>query len=137
MGDLKIKALVVDDLDYIRESITELLTEMGISNIHEASDGEEAIEKIFLEYEGGTPFQIILCDIHMPKCDGMGLLERVRSDNRFEKLPILIISSESDANMIKKAILLGADSYLLKPFTNENLERKIHGLLGIEEATYS
>lgn len=129
-----IKALVVDDLDYIRSSLTSLLGDMGITNIQEAEDGEIALEKILTEFESGNPFQVILCDVHMPNCDGISLLERVRSDNRFGSIPVLMVSSETDVSIIKKLIFLGADSYLLKPFTSDSLEKKIQSVLKVDQA---
>ncbi|WP_419172798.1 response regulator [Halobacteriovorax sp.] len=132
MNYSNIKALVVDDLDYIRSSLLSLLGDMGITNIQEAEDGEIALEKILNEYESGAPFQVILCDVHMPNCDGISLLERIRSDKRVANVPVLMVSSESDVSIIKKLILMGADSYLLKPFTSDNLEKKIHSVLKVD-----
>lgn len=130
-----IKALVVDDLDYIRASIISILKDMGITDIHQAADGEVALDKVIGEYEGGAPFHVVLCDVHMPNCDGISLLERIRADKRVGNLPVLMVSSESDASIIKKLIVLGADSYLLKPFSSAALELKINSVLNIDQAT--
>ncbi len=124
-----VKALVVDDLDYIRNSVSSILEDMGMTEVLEAEDGAVAFNKVVEEYEKGSPFQVILCDMHMPNADGFDFLRQLRADERVAGVPVLMVSSESETAMIRRIIECGANNYLLKPFSTEVLEKKIEVLL--------
>lgn len=129
-----IRTLVVDDLDYVRNSVCSLLKEIGVQDVLQASNGRLAFEKVVVQYENETPIQVILCDIHMPQSDGFEFLQAMRSDDRFKDIPIIMVSSETSIEIIKKVIECGANNYLLKPFTPQSLEEKFVSALGNMEA---
>ncbi|MFG1500669.1 response regulator [Halobacteriovorax sp. XZX-3] len=129
-----IKALVVDDLDYIRKSVKSILNDIGVENINEAVDGISALRKVIEAHESGSPYQIVFCDVHMPNCDGLDFLFQLRADERMADLPVVMVSSENSIAIIRRTIELGANNYLLKPFSATVLEDKMKSVLNIEAA---
>ena len=71
----------------------------------------------------GRAPQLLVLDIHMPEVSGLDLLEFLRRRREWKELPILVLSSEAGDNEVDKAIQLGADAYLMKPVTIEELEK--------------
>jgi len=116
--------LVVDDNEDNRYTLTRRLKRIGLKNIVEAENGLEAINKVELQ-----DFDMILLDIMMPIMDGYEVLKRLRSEQRFINIPIIMISALSDVEDVVKAIDLGADDYLLKPFNPVLLKAKVKASL--------
>lgn len=99
--------LIIDDEKSIRKTITEILTYEGYK-IDEAADGEEGLKK-FREKN----FDLVLCDIKMPKLDGIEFLERAREIN--DEVPIIIISGHGNIETAVEAVKKGAYDYISKP----------------------
>jgi EAL domain-containing protein (putative c-di-GMP-specific phosphodiesterase class I)/CheY-like chemotaxis protein len=116
--------LVVDDNEDNRYTLTRRLKRMGLKKIVEAENGLEAINKVEEQ-----DFDMILLDVMMPIMDGYEVLKRLRSEQRFINLPIIMISALSDVEDVVKAIDLGADDYLLKPFNPVLLRAKVEASL--------
>ena len=116
--------LVVDDNENNRYTLTRRLKRMGIKQIVEAENGLEAINKV-----ESQDFDMILLDIMMPIMDGYEVLKRLRSEKRFLNIPIIMISALSDVEDVVKAIDLGADDFLLKPFNPVLLRAKVEASL--------
>lgn len=72
---------------------------------------------------GGKKPDLIILDMNMPEVTGLDMVEFLRRRPESKELPVVMLSSESDDEMIDKAIQLGADSYILKPVTVEELEK--------------
>lgn len=108
------KILVVDDSINVRRYLALTLEKVGYQ-VEQAKDGQEAVEKLL----SGLSVQGIICDIEMPRLDGYGVLEEVKSRPEFQKLPIVMLTSRSNEKHRKLAMRLGASAYLSKPF-NEN-----------------
>lgn len=105
-----IRALVVDDSLALRRSVMYALQRLGDVVCIEAGDGAEAIKKL-----ATGPFDIVLTDINMPLLDGLKLISHIRGDPSVEKLPIVVITTESADADRERALELGADAYLVKP----------------------
>lgn len=116
--------LVVDDNEDNRYTLRRRLKRMGLKNIVEAENGREAIDKTELQN-----FDMILLDVMMPVMDGYEVLKRLRAEQRFINIPIIMISALSDIEDVVKAIDLGADDYLLKPFNPVLLRAKVEASL--------
>src|SRR5664279_2549571 len=99
--------LIIDDEKSIRKTITEILTYEGYK-IDEAADGEEGLRK-FREKN----FDLVLCDIKMPKLDGIEFLEKAREIN--DEVPIIIISGHGNIETAVEAVKKGAYDYISKP----------------------
>lgn len=120
------RILVVDDEVYIVH-ILEFSLSMEGYEVLTAFDGEEAIQRI----EADSPDLVVL-DIMMPKLDGYEVCRRVREDERFAGLPIILLSAKGRDNDVKKGLEYGADSYMTKPFRPRVLLDEIERLLAGE-----
>lgn len=120
-----LKILVVDDMPSVREMVKATLGTFGFKNIIEAGDGNQAWEKIVAEAQANEPFELIVSDINMPKCNGLKLLKMIRANGTFKDIPVLMVSTESETEVIMSAIEAGANNYILKPFTKEIMKEKL------------
>jgi len=116
--------MIVDDSLTVRK-ITEGLLSRYQYDIVTASDGVVALEKM----KKNLP-DIILMDVEMPNMDGFELLRVMKKDPSLVKIPIIMITSRSGDKHKQKAISLGADLYLTKPFKEEELIASIKQLIG-------
>jgi two-component system chemotaxis response regulator CheY len=123
IADLKI--IVIDDISVFRDSLKKILAEIGIVNIFEASDGQEAWEKIALESKSIEKFDLVISDLNMPKLTGMELLKNIRDFSRTAKLPFILVSTENNQTVILQALQLEISDYLLKPYDKELATKKI------------
>lgn len=118
-----IKVLLVDDQTLIRQGLESLLTISDALTIcGQASDGEEAINVI----DSVQP-DVVLMDIRMPRMDGIEATKRLRQTH--PRLPILILTTFDDHELIIKAIAAGAKGYLLKDVSLETLVDAIRTLV--------
>ena len=112
--------LIVDDSVLTRSSLRDMLeSEYGI---YEASDGEEALA--FLNEHAGD-LSAILTDIYMPNMDGFEFLRRVKEDDRFSSIPVLVSSSVVSTENEKKVLLGGAWEFVGKPYDSDILKIKL------------
>ena len=118
------KILVVDDSSTMRRIIVRTLESIGESDVTEASDGEEALTKV-----NGAGFQLILTDWNMPNLDGLGFVERLRTDASYKGTPIIMITTEAEKANVVEAIKAGVNNYIVKPFTPATLKAKIQATL--------
>ena len=116
--DLKI--LVVDDQIEARTMMRNMLLELGITQIFEASDGREALEFIDAAFDF---VELILCDWNMPQMSGVELLRQLRSVD--PDLPFLMITGRGDMESVVEAKSSGVTGYIRKPFSPKQLEAKI------------
>ncbi len=122
------KALVVDDSQSMRNIVKTGLKSMGVFNqISEAVNGVDALEKI--DSEG--PFDIILLDWYMPEMEGFDCLVKIRKDPRLNNTKVMMVTTENQQENVIRAVIAGANEYLMKPFTNEMLEEKVRMVLGL------
>jgi chemosensory pili system protein ChpA (sensor histidine kinase/response regulator) len=120
----QLAALVVDDSITMRRVTQRLLERRGVK-VHTARDGLDAIT-VLQEH----PVDIILLDIEMPRMDGYQLASHVRNDARFKRLPIIMITSRSGEKHRAKAIEIGVNDYLSKPYQESQLIAAIEALVG-------
>lgn len=104
------QALVVEDSTPMRQLIVAALDAIPGLEVVEAGDGLDALRKI-----AGARFDIILTDINMPILDGLKLVKRLRSDEAYREVPVVIITTESAEEDRQRALALGATAYLTKP----------------------
>ena len=120
MVDKNIKILVVDDFPTMRRIIRNLLKELGFVNVDEAEDGAVGLEKV----RSGN-YGFVVSDWNMPNMDGLAMLQAIRADPLFAKLPVLMVTAEAKKENIIAAAQAGANGYVVKPFTAITLEEKI------------
>ncbi len=115
-----IKVLIVDDFSTMRKIIRGILKKLGFSYIEEADDGSNALPKL---RQGG--FGLVVCAWNMPNMNGLELLKAIRSDENLKGLLFLMITTETKKENIVAAIKAGENSYIVKPFTEEVLQKKL------------
>jgi two-component system chemotaxis response regulator CheY len=101
--------------------ISSLIQGLGINDIVEAGDGEEAMRKL----QENMPLDLIMLDWNMPVMDGLTFLKKVRADASFKNVKIIMCTSESEKTRVVEALKAGANNYLVKPFTPEALKEKL------------
>lgn len=121
MADKDLNFLVVDDFSTMRRIVRNLLKELGYSNVEEAEDGNDALEKL----KGGG-FQFVVSDWNMPNLDGLEMLKKIRADDNLKELPVLMVTAEAKKENIIAAAQAGASGYVVKPFSAAVLEEKLN-----------
>ena len=120
------KILSVDDSKVMRKIIAKATAVLGY-DVLEAANGQAAFDLLESSH---SEIGLILLDWNMPEMDGLTFLAKVKADERFRHLPVMMVTSESDRTKMVQAIRAGASNYLTKPFTQEELEMKIASCLG-------
>lgn len=126
--------LVEDNQDDAELTMRELKRNHLANNLFHVKDGEEAINFIFAqnEYEKSREIscapKVILLDINMPKVNGIEVLEKLKSDERTNAIPVVILTSSKESPDIQKCYRLGANSYISKPVNFESFTHAIKNL---------
>ncbi len=115
------KVLVIDDEPGVRELISESLSLSNMTAV-QATDGLEALSLLRRE-----KFDLLILDINMPKLDGLALLEKLRTEGA--SVPVLMLSARADKADINQGLRTGADDYLTKPFSIEELVLRVKAIL--------
>ena len=123
--DKSVNVLIVDDYKTMLRIIRNLLKQIDINNVEEASDGAEALAKL---RAGG--FGLVISDWNMLPMSGLQLLQEVRADTRLKATPFIMITAESKAENVVAAKQAGVSNYIVKPFNAETLREKITKVLG-------
>jgi len=118
--DQNMKILVIDDFSTMRKIVKGILRQLNFNNIVEADDGTTGLNVLQNEQ-----VDFIICDWNMPKMTGLELLNVVRADDALKDIPFLMVTAESRQENIVEAVKVGANDYVVKPFTAEILDKKI------------
>ena len=118
-----LSVLAIDDSLQMRRLMQSMLTEIGISQTFMAKDGVEALR--FLG-ECEDLIDVVLCDWQMPKMSGIDLLRQVRTVD--PDIPFVMVTGQADEESVVAAKGLGVTSYLLKPFSSAQLEKRLRAL---------
>jgi len=118
--NLSLKVLVVDDMMSMRSIVKRALLEIGYTDIHDALNGEDALEKL---KTGG--FGLVVLDWNMPVMSGIEVLRTIRADPALQKMPVLMITAEAKMENIMEAVQAGVSDYLVKPFSGQGLQEKL------------
>ena len=105
--------------------IRSCLQGIGITQVIEAEDGVQALDLL-----STSPRHLIISDLNMPHLDGLGLLRAVRQNPETAKTAFIMLSGHADTELVRKAVELGVNNYIVKPFTVESLHRKITAVFG-------
>jgi len=118
--------LVVDDSSTMLRIISNTLKRLGHNDITTAEDGEVAWNIL----KETSDFTAILTDWNMPNMNGLQLVQAIRSDNRFDDTPIVMITTEGGKSEVITALKAGVNNYIVKPFTPQVLKDKLAAILG-------
>ena len=124
----EICALIVDDSSVMRKIVERALRQAGLAleKVFEAASGVEALELLRKERVG-----LILSDINMPNMDGLEFLRQMRAQNLAPGVPVVMITTESSEDHVKEAIMAGAQGYIRKPFTAEQVKERVLPLIEV------
>lgn len=117
------RIMVIDDSNSMRGLVKQTLATAGYDVI-EACDGEDALARV-----NGAKIDLFLCDVNMPKLDGLGLVKRLRMLPPFKFSPILMLTTEIDPEKKRIAKEAGATGWLVKPFQPDQLLATIRKVL--------
>ena len=120
------QALVIDDSRAIRLLLGRMLGELGF-DVADAANGREGLERLA---DGLAP-EFILVDWNMPEMSGIEFVEAVRKPPYSSASRVLMVTTETEAAQMIRALEAGADEYVMKPFTKEAIVEKLQ-LLGVE-----
>ncbi len=119
------RILVVDDSMFVAKQIGQILTSEGYEIVATASDGLDGVEK----YKELCPnVDLVTMDITMPKMDGITALEQIMAFDKNAK--VVMISALGKEELVKKALLLGAKNYIVKPLDRKKVLERISTVLG-------
>lgn len=118
--------LIVDDSFVMRRVLERALRQAGlaIAAVFEASDGAEALD-ILAEQS----VDLILSDVNMPRMGGLELLREIRARRLAAGVPVVMVTTESGEESVREAIAAGAQGYIRKPFTAEQVKQRVLSLV--------
>lgn len=120
------KAMVIDDSRAIRMILARTLSDLG----YEVSQAANGVEGIRAVEAAGNDLSLILVDWNMPEMNGLEFIKRIRSDNKYNPVKLMMVTTETQAEQVIAALEAGANEYVMKPFTKEIIEDKLR-LIGI------
>jgi two-component system chemotaxis response regulator CheY len=123
--DLNMNVLVVDDYKTMLRILRNLLKQLNFSNVDEATDGTQALEKL----TAGN-FGLVISDWNMEPMTGIQLLRKVRADDKLKHIPFIMVTAESKSENVIAAKEAGVSNYIVKPFNAETLKSKLVSVLG-------
>lgn len=119
------KILILDDMQMMRSIIRKMLKDLGFTDVTDVDNGESGLEKIKSAAALGAPFQLIISDWMMPKMAGIDLLRAIRTIAPMKHLPFIMITAESEKELIVVAVQAGVTQYITKPFQVSTLAEKL------------
>jgi two-component system chemotaxis response regulator CheY len=118
------KVLVVDDSPSVRQQVGLALRQAGF-DVVEANDGAEGASKI----DADAGIHAVICDVNMPRMNGLEMLEKVKGDGKHAALPVLMLTSEGQPALIERAKKAGAKGWIVKPFKADLLVAAVKKLV--------
>jgi len=119
------KILVTEDSATMRALISTTLQALGDFEIVEAANGFEALRMLPRE-----KFDLVITDINMPDINGLELVSFIKKNDQYSDIPLFIVSTEGSERDKEKGMSLGADAYLVKPFSPTQLQELVRQYLG-------
>ena len=114
------RALVIDDSRTVRIILRQALAEAGLE-VAEAANGQEGLDRLRAHEDVG----LVLVDWNMPVMNGLEFVRAVRARREYDAVRIMMVTTESEASQVQKALDAGANEYVMKPFTDQVLREKL------------
>lgn len=118
------KLLIVDDSAMLRDMLTYALNEGGYTDVTECVDGTEGLVK-----SKSIQYDLIITDVNMPNMDGITMVKEIRKLPNYDRIPILILTTERDDEMKQKGRDSGASGWIVKPFIPDQLLKAVNTVL--------
>jgi two-component system chemotaxis response regulator CheY len=119
------RVLVVDDSSTVRLQVRQALAPAGFDVI-EAADGEEGVQLIHSDSE----IAAVICDVNMPRKNGLALIEQVKASGIASHIPILVMTTEGQPSLVQRARDAGAKGWIVKPFKPNLLVAALQKITG-------
>ncbi|MEK6578343.1 MAG: response regulator [Bdellovibrionota bacterium] len=116
------KILIVDDMSTMRLALREQLKRIGFNNFIECQNGDQAFNVLDEQIKKKDPVQLVLTDWCMPLMSGVELVKKMRETIHLKSLPVLLVTAERTNDNKKEALDMGANGFLAKPFTADDLK---------------
>ncbi|MBA4396503.1 MAG: response regulator [Syntrophus sp. (in: bacteria)] len=125
---MSFNVLIVDDSGAMRAVIRKIITISGfkMNQCVEAANGCEALEQLKLNW-----VDVIISDISMPEMNGLELLQALRQDPLYQNIPVIIVSTEGNAERMEEARQAGARGFVKKPFLPADIRSVLHDVMGV------
>jgi CheY-like chemotaxis protein len=124
--------LVVDDDEQARVALEMAIDPIRDVMVRSAVDGAEALATLL----GSDPrYDAVVTDLSMPRLDGFGLAERIRSNPDFGRIPIVVVTANYSPETVRRLTILGVDAVFRKPFSNSELRLALEALLHARQET--
>lgn len=115
--------MVIDDSATVRQSVAFVLKKAG-HEVIEAEDGQDAVDKL-----SGQKINLIICDVNMPRMDGIEFLKTVKTLPDYKFTPVMMLTTESQAEKKAEGQAAGARAWLVKPFEPDTLMAAVSKLM--------
>jgi two-component system, chemotaxis family, chemotaxis protein CheY len=121
----RIRAVVVDDQMTMRTLVRSALQQIGMTDIRDFPGPTDALPSLKAQAA-----HVIFSDYNMPDMDGLKFLEAVRTDPTTKSTAFILLTGRADKDLVQKAAKLGANNYMVKPFTVATLKQKLEQVFG-------
>lgn len=119
------KIMIVDDSMTVRQQVAAALSGAGFQVV-EAVDGEDGLAQIAREKD----LALVICDVNMPRLNGLDMLDKLRASDATATLPVLMLTTEGQPEYVMRAKALGAKGWMVKPVKPELLVSAVRKLTG-------
>lgn len=122
--------LIVDDSSPMRAVIKKVIKASGfdIGEFHEAGSGKEALQVLDDRW-----LDVVLSDYNMPEMNGLEMLQKMKQNEMMKDIPVIMITTEGSYERVDEFMKTGANAYIKKPFTPEQIRTQLQQLLGVPE----
>ena len=117
--------LIVDDSCSVRQHVSMTLIRAGFTML-QAADGQEGLDLI----DSNRNIDMVICDINMPIMNGLDMVEKIKEKAENKVLPILMLTTEGEASLVKRAKAAGAVGWIVKPFNPIQLVKTVSHITG-------
>ena len=123
------KILVVDDSSTMRRIIVNTLARLGYKDVVQGADGLEAWEAM----QANPDVNVVITDWNMPNMNGLELVKKIRAEDKYVDIPIIMVTTEGGKAEVITALKAGVNNNIVKPFTPQVLKEKLQAVLGVHE----
>ncbi|NPA54774.1 MAG: response regulator [Epsilonproteobacteria bacterium] len=123
------KVLVVDDSSTMRRIIVNTLARLGYKDVVQGADGVEAWEAM----QKNPDIGVVITDWNMPNMNGLELVKKIRAEEKYADIPIIMVTTEGGKAEVITALKAGVNNYIVKPFTPQVLKEKLQAVMGVNE----
>lgn len=120
-----IQILLVDDMPSIRGSVRSILNELGYQYIYESDQGVDAYDFLLSRENSHKPIDLVISDWNMPIMNGLELLKKIRTSLIYKTMPVILLTTEAERDLVTEAIINGVSQYIIKPFNKKIIEDKL------------